>query len=320
MKADVTARFWYAAVGVGRQPLSLKTLLVNKRVLGYVTAMTQAAASRHLLPMRIPAFEAEGGLLALLPKAALERDRHIDIVIVGARPGSNALIAELKSYSSSSAVISQHAGDRARSFNIDLVVRAHPDQDHEPSATALSALLSRLHRALQRVVGAASDESVHRALGRPSDMGVVIDLLRSTLPLLSAEQELDPELGDQVASLAAEDDLIRSAGGLKDAKWVADYLAISPKSVAAKARRSELLALARGDRNLYPAFQFQDGQVIPAVRELLRVLPLTNGWSRLSFLVTPDPGLDDRTPIDAFGTDRAAVLALATDSDNQGTS
>lgn len=307
-----------SSIGAKISSASLKTPVVNCGVLGYMMTMTQLAATRHPAPVTIPAFEAGGNLLALLPKAALGRERHIDIVVMGANAGSKALVAELKSLSSSSAAASKRAHEGFRSFDIDLIVCTHPDQDHEPSATALTALLSRLQRALQRIAGAASDESVHRALGRSSDMGVVIDLLRSTLPLLSAEQELDPELGDQLASLAAEEDLIRRAGGLKDTKWVADYLAISPKSVAAKARRDELLALTRGDRNLYPAFQFQDGQVISGLRQLLHALPLANGWSRLSFLLTPDPGLDDRSPIGALGTDREAVMALAAGVDTQG--
>ena len=118
--------------------------------------------------------------------------------------------------------------------------------------------------------------------------------------------------------MRSRDELIRRAGGLKTATWVADYLAISPKSVAAKARRGEVLALTRGDRNLYPAFQFQDGQVLPGLRELLGALPLTNGWSQLSFLLTPDPGLGDRSPLEAFRTDREAVLAVAASADRQG--
>lgn len=112
--------------------------------------------------------------------------------------------------------------------------------------------------------------------------------------------------------------LIAQAGGIKDAKWVAAYLGITPKSVAAKARRNELLAISQGDRNFYPTFQFRNGGVVPGVRELLEVLPLTNGWSQLSFLLSPDPGLDDRSPIEAFETDPEAALEVARTMDTQG--
>ena len=270
--------------------------------------------------MTIPAFEAEGNLLALVPKAALA-DLHIALtdiqfVVVGKSAGSTALVAELSSAWEQLSTVQRRGRRTYRSP--DRRGRDEMTSSDVDQLTATAALVSRLTRALTRVAGVAGDAFVHQALERPSDMGSIIELLRSALPLLSAERELEPELEAGIAALEAEDDLIRRAGGLKETKWVAQYLAISPKSVAAKARRNELLAIARGDRNLYPAFQFRDGQVVPGLRKILQALPLTNGWSRLSFLLTPDPGLDDRTPLDALRTDRDAVLALAAGADAQG--
>jgi hypothetical protein len=187
-----------------------------------------------------------------------------------------------------------------------------------PVNAAVTALITRFGRAFSRAVTIAGDDLVYKALERPTDIGAVVEFLRSTAPLLSAEQVIDPQLGGSIASLEAEDTLIQRAGGLKNAKWVGEYLSIAPKSVAAKARRNEVLAISRGDRNLYPAFQFKNGQVVAGVRELLEVLPLTNGWSRLSFLLSPDPGLDDRSPIEAFETDPEAAVEVARNADTQG--
>jgi len=302
-----------------------KALLVKADVFGYILPMTHStAATRRSGAMTVPAFEAGGNLLALVPKSALKAQHtDIDIVVVGKSRGSTALVAELKSASSqvgSAATkgrhvfvsFSLHDDDAVSAGNLNRLIHGGS------AAPAMAALLSRFARALTRAAGIAGDELIHRALERPSDMGAVIDLLRSALPLLSAERELDPALDTQIAALEAEEDLIRRAGGLKDTKWVADYLGISPKSVAAKARRNELLAITRGDRNLYPAFQFGDGQVVGSIRDILQVLPLTNGWSRLSFLLSPDPGLDDRTPLEAFTANRDVVLALAVGADTHG--
>lgn len=197
-------------------------------------------------------------------------------------------------------------------------VRHQPSGSADTRSDAVAALLARLGRAVGRAAKVADDELVHKALERPTDVGALVEFLRLAVPLLSAEQEIDPKLGDSLASLDVEEELVRKAGGLRDAKWVAEYLSIAPKSVAAKARRNELLAIPRGDRNLYPTFQFRNGQMIRGIREILDVLPLTNGWSRLSFLLTPDPGLDDRAPIEAFATDPEAALALAANVGSQG--
>ncbi len=297
-----------------------KTPLESPGVLGYMEFMTQPASDRPAASMTLPAFEAEGNLLALVPKAAIA-DLHaaltdITFVVVGKSAGSTALVAELNAAWDQVSPAQRRSRRGPRTLERPgRTMMPLPDVNH---VTATAALISRLTRALTRAAGVAGDDLVHQALERPSDMGAIIDLLRSALPLLSAERELDPQLETGVAALEAEDDLLRRAGGLKDTKWVADYLAISPKSVAAKARRNELLAIARGDRNLYPTFQFRDGQVVRGVREILQALPLTNGWSRLAFLLSPDPGLDDRTPLDAFQTDRDGVLALAAGADTQG--
>jgi hypothetical protein len=194
----------------------------------------------------------------------------------------------------------------------------HPGHRSVPDVLAVHALIARFSRAISRATAIADEASIFKALERPTDIGAVIDFLRSLTPFLAAEEEIDPQLEDNIGSLEAEEALIRMAGGLKDAKWVAEYLSIAPKSVAAKARRNELLGISRGDRNFYPAFQFRDGKVIPGLRELLEMLPITNGWSRLSFLLTKDPGLDDRSPIEAFATDPEAALEVASSFGVQG--
>jgi hypothetical protein len=192
------------------------------------------------------------------------------------------------------------------------------DTQSTPERPAVTALITRFGRALSRAASIAGDDLIYKALERSTDIGAIVEFLRSTAPLLSAEEEIDPQLEGGIASLEAEDALIRLAGGLKDANWVGEYLSINPKSVAAKARRNELLAISRGDRNLYPAFQFRNGQVVLGIRELLEVLPLTNGWSRLSYLLTKVPGLGDLSPIEAFAADRDAALELARNADLQG--
>jgi hypothetical protein len=314
-----------------------KSPLVKFGALDYIAGMTQVAPYPEPSSVEVPAFETDGNLLALVPREALARlgrrtgkgpGRHsrpdIKIVIVGENRDFSVLAAEIKGawllHEASGARPGQPEQARSLDHLLTYLVASAFDtaQPLKAGGSAVTALIARFGRALSRATTIAGDELIHKALERPSDIGAVVELLRSIVPLLSAEQEIDPHLGASIASLEAEEELIRRAGGLKDAKWVGDYLSINPKSVAAKARRNELLALSRGDRNLYPAFQFKDGQVVPGIRELLEVLPLTNGWSRLSFLLTPDPGLDDRSPIDAFQTEPEATLEVTRDIDTQG--
>ena len=305
--------------------------------LGYIGGMRHSASNPEPASVEVPAFETDGNLLALLPREALTRigrtpgkGEHrqgrtdIKIVVVGENRDFSALVAEIKGAWHLRDAPSARLGSAARSTSLGHVmtylVASAFDVDFLPGSgnAAAAALIARFGRALSRAATIAGEDLIYKALERPTDIGAVVEFLRSTAPLLSAEQDIDPQLGGNIASLEAEDALIQQAGGLKDAKWVGEYLSINAKSVAAKARRNELLAITRGNRNLYPAFQFKNGQIVAGVRELLQVLPLTNAWSRLSFLLTPDSGLDDRSPVEAFKTDPEAALEVARSADTQG--
>jgi hypothetical protein len=293
--------------------------------------MTHALPTRSPSSLEVPAFETDDSLLALLPKDIVNRGvrtpgaraKDIEIVVVGESHDFSVLAAEIQSaWAQLSESRSGPPDPRLNrhgpliTYLLALALAAHPRAD--AAGPALTALIGRLARAISRATTVAGNDLILKALEQPTDIGSVVELLRSTVPLLSAEQAIDPKLVGTLASLEGEEDLVRRAGGLKDSDWVAKYLSIHSKSVAAKARRNELLAVTRGDRNLYPAFQFKDGTVIPGVRDILAVLPLRNGWSRLSFFLSPDPGLDDRSPIEAFATDPEATLALAAAADAQG--
>jgi len=299
--------------------------------------MRQSGTNHEPASLEVPAFETDGNLLALLPREAVARigrsagkgtgrgaRTDIKIIVVGENRDLSLLAAEITGawhlHEAASAQVAGAARDSAIGEVMTYLVASAVNADVPPGvgSSAVAALLVRFGRALSRAAMIAGEDLIYKALERPTDIGAVVEFLRSTAPFLSAEHDIDPHLGAGIASLEAEEALIQQAGGLKDAKWVAEYLGITPKSVAAKARRHELLAISRGDRNFYPAFQFRNGGIVPGVRELLEVLPLTNGWSRLSFLLSPDPGLDDRPPIEAFETDPEAALEVAQNADTQG--
>jgi len=293
--------------------------------------MTQVSAPRPGSSLEVPAFETDDSLLTVLPKDIVRRTarargagtKDIQIVVVGESHDFSVLAAAIKDAwtqlsASRSAPTGTRPDPRESSVIYTLASALKGHSRAEPDAPALTALIGRLARAISRATTVAGADLIHKALEQPTDVGSIVELLRATVPLLSAEQEIDPQLSGALASLEGEEELVRRAGGLKDSDWVAKYLSINPRSVAAKARRGELLAVTRGDRNLYPAFQFSGGTVRAGIRDILAVLPFRNGWSRLSFLLSPDPGLDDRLPIEAFATDPEATLALAAAADTQG--
>ncbi|MEI6002267.1 hypothetical protein H3V53_35635 [Paraburkholderia bengalensis] len=73
-------------------------------------------------------------------------------------------------------------------------------------------------------------------------------------------------------------------------------------------------------RFLYPDFQFNDdGQLVPEVSVLLRILPADAdadaddaGWRRAFWLYSPHALLDGRAPSSIFALDPLKVLEVAT--------
>lgn len=90
---------------------------------------------------------------------------------------------------------------------------------------------------------------------------------------------------------------------------------VSKQAVSDRVRRHRLLALRTGSgRLVYPAAQFHDERVVDGLGDVLDVLVPddTEAWMVASWLTTPDPALDDRTPLDALRDgDRADVVRAA---------
>jgi len=78
---------------------------------------------------------------------------------------------------------------------------------------------------------------------------------------------------------------------------------VSKQAVNDRVRRHRLLALRTGSgRLVYPAAQFCDERVVDGLGDVLDVLvpDNTEAWMVASWLTTPDPELDARSPITAL--------------------
>lgn len=89
----------------------------------------------------------------------------------------------------------------------------------------------------------------------------------------------------------------------------------APLSADAVRKRRGLLALRTGSgQTVYPAFQFKGQTSAPAMDRVLEALPesLISRWSVASWLVTPEPELDDERPIDLLheGGPEAAMAVV----------
>lgn len=140
----------------------------------------------------------------------------------------------------------------------------------------------------------------------------LIDLIGERRPQLDAA-----EAGRRAALKAVSGAMWADAvGPFYDTEGVMALLGgVSKQAVNDRVRRHRLLALRTGSgRLVYPAAQFNDERVVDGLGDVLDVLVPddTEAWMVASWLTTPDPDLDGRTPLAALRTgDRDDVVRAA---------
>lgn len=129
-------------------------------------------------------------------------------------------------------------------------------------------------------------------------------------------REASPETRYQIERLLRQDADDRAwAGQLGPAYRQGDVARLLHKSRQAVSADSGLLRLDMRDGEIgYPVFQFDGRRVLPGLREVVRALApaVATGWTTASWLTSPTPDLDGRTPLDALRAGEAdRVLELA---------
>lgn len=179
------------------------------------------------------------------------------------------------------------------------------------------AVRRRTAGAIERMAREASPDTLAAALAAATDAGMLARLLAEDAAA-EAVRRLDPYAAAIARGAEARARLVEAAGGLLTAEAVARLLGVTRQAVDKRRAAGRLLALRiRGDWH-YPAAQFQDGEVVPGLADLLGRMGRDGGWSVLDFLLAPDDALGGMTPLDALragdtaGVDRL-VRARGTD-------
>jgi hypothetical protein len=105
-------------------------------------------------------------------------------------------------------------------------------------------------------------------------------------------------------------------GELLDAKQVgtllqAEFGAAAPSPQRLQSQRRLFCVICAGEE-LYPAFQWHQGQLIPGLKAVLNTLtPYRSAWRILAWLSAENRHLDGRRPADLLASADAAVAAVA---------
>lgn len=178
------------------------------------------------------------------------------------------------------------------------------------SAGPGAALLMRTLRAFGRVIE-DNPRLVDSALQAPTDAGGLA-VLASAAAALPAVEELDPAARLLAEGAQYKTELLARAGGSIGVGEVAELLGISRQGVDKQRKAGKLIALPAGSDLRYPSCQFTSRGLIPGLQQVLKALPIQDGWMRLEWLLTADDALQGQSPLQALQSGQVAeVMDLA---------
>jgi hypothetical protein len=131
------------------------------------------------------------------------------------------------------------------------------------------------------------------------------------------ETQLDPEDFGRRAALLAASNLVwaQHLGPSYTTRYVRELFGSTKQAVSDRVRRGTLLALRNDNGDLvYPAFQFgPDGQPLSGIAEVIAAFKgaVDTRYTIASWLVSPEPELDGRTPIDQLRLGRRDAVTDA---------
>lgn len=167
-------------------------------------------------------------------------------------------------------------------------------------ASIRTAFIARASAVLARIADTVETPVLRAALDADTDADVLAALgLGPNGAPGAPSASHDPLAAAKRRGEQAKRDILAAQSLLLDAPAVAARLGVSREEVETRRRAGLLLALPLDDGTFgFPAWQFTDGGLLQGLEEVLRVLPAPDPWSRLLFLQSGDPYLDDQTPLD----------------------
>ncbi len=162
--------------------------------------------------------------------------------------------------------------------------------------TVDSIVRDRVIASAGRIVHMMSAAAKAEAARSPDVPSLILSLFRG-LPVTETD---DPAVKDALIGAAEfKRRMLTEAGGALTASQVREVLGHKSLQAVYKAvKERRLLMVEDSGQQLFPAFQFHDGAISPAIAGILEAAPHTDGWGVLQFLVSGDQGLGDHRPLD----------------------
>ena len=160
--------------------------------------------------------------------------------------------------------------------------------------------LDRGTRTLKTVLTKAGSKAVGSLQTTTNEVGYLMAAARLAIEALGISVDVvEKQLHDaRLRGLERMTELRKAAEPVLETGAVCDLLSLSRETIRKKVDRRQLLALPKGGDRVFPAFQFQDGDVLPGFAEVLNALANDSPFVALSFLLSKNPDFGGKTACD----------------------
>jgi len=164
-------------------------------------------------------------------------------------------------------------------------------------------VLERGIKTLERIVQHAGKRNLAPLQASANEATFLIEAARLAVESLglSADKTEQRLHRARLRGLSRLAELRKAAEPSMETAAVCELLGVSRETVRKKVERKQLLALPKGESDrVFPALQFQDGVVVPGVREVLEQLNTDSPFVALSFFLSRSPSFGNKSAIDAL--------------------
>jgi hypothetical protein len=164
---------------------------------------------------------------------------------------------------------------------------------------ARKIFLERAFDAVIDITNALPSKSLEEPAAAETNMMVLFRALQSPAILKVLELH-EPLASPYLQGLAAQQDLVRRAGGLVSGDEAAKILGgLTRQAIDKRRQAGKLIAVPQGQRGYgYPMCQFDRKGVVAGLESILAALGDHDGWMQLIFLLNPNSVLADAVPLE----------------------
>ena len=187
--------------------------------------------------------------------------------------------------------------------------RVRARHDFGPGDAVHNIFLERAFDAVCEITKALPAKVLEESAAASNNLLVLLKAFQSPEVLPELER-YEPLASPYLKGLQAQQDLLKRAGGLVRAEEVAQLLNLTRQAVDKRRQAAKLIAIPQGERGFgYPLCQFNSKGPVPGLDQMLAALGPTDGWGQLTFLLSPNSGLDNRSPLDFLNEGHIARVA-----------